>query len=106
MSRRPEVRDVVALDAERRLLEAELIRQLRERARARAEVGGAAELVPVERLLGVARHDLEELALRAALGNGDPDRAAPPAVQPRLEQVAIGRLAGTSTRGGTSCRSM
>ena len=41
-----------------------------------AEVGGAAELVPLERVGGVARHDLQEPPLRPAGGHRDPHRAA------------------------------
>ena len=103
----PEVRDVVALDPERRLLETELLGELGEGARARAEVRGAPQLVAVERLLGVPRDDLHQLALRAALGHRDADvRPAPRrSATPRGRRGRRAR-SGTSTRGGTSCRSM
>ena len=88
----PEVGDVVALDPEGRLLEAELLGELRERAGAGAEVGCPPQLVPMERLRRVAGHDLHQPSLRAAGRHRDRDVGAAPVRQPGLEHLAVRRL--------------
>ena len=62
-----EVRDVEALDAQRRFGKVQRVLQREQRARTRVVVGGAAQLVPDERLLGVLGDRLQQLALGAAL---------------------------------------
>src|SRR5690606_12770145 len=65
-------RDVVALDAQRRRVEAERLLDLLEGLAARREVARAPSAVQRERLLGVAVHRLREGALVAALRHTDP----------------------------------
>ena len=86
-----QVRYVVALDAQRRLGEAEGFLEVGERLRAGHVVARAAGLVDHERLLGVQGRRLEQLGLASALGDLDRHQLAAPGAQPLLE---IGRVVG------------
>ena len=99
------VADVEALDAQRRGRQLEGLLQLAQRARPGGEVGGALELVLVERLRGVARHRLGQRALVAALRHADADPRAAPLAEPlasarRCRRAAPARAprAGSPTR--------
>ena len=95
-----QVRDVEALDAQRRLVEAERLLQVGDGLRARGEVGAAPRLVEHQRLRRVARGRLGELRLLAALRDVEVRPAAPPQPlrltalraplgQPRRELVGV-----------------
>src|SRR5439155_6028070 len=87
---RPEVRDVVALDPQRSLDQPKAVGELRQLPGPRAEVGGPPELVPVKGLLGVARDDLHQLSLGAALGYADRDLGAATRTEPTFEHFDPG----------------
>ena len=89
-----DVRDVVALDPERRPGEPQRLGQLLEGAQGLALVGHPAGLLAGERLAGIAGGEGHELALLAALGHGQPRRAAPPGRQERLEVGGVGQERG------------
>ena len=97
-----EVADVVALDAHRRRRQAERAGELLERAERLALVGQPARLLARERLLGVARRELHELAPLAALRRPEvrPRSPAAPTGTPRAPAVSVTDR-GTRTRGGT-----
>ena len=105
---RPEVRDVVALDPERRLLEPEPIAQIRERPGPCPEVRGPPQLVSLERFLRVARDDLEQPPLGPAFGHPDLDPRSAAAGEPGLEEPEVGRRAGdqhpAAAPPGAPCR--
>ncbi len=86
------VADVVALDAQRRLVELEVVLQLLQGEAAQREVSGAGHLVPGEGLLGVAAHRLHEGALVAALRHPNADRGPPHRRQPLGHGVDVGGL--------------
>ena len=99
-----EVGHVVALDAQRRLGQAEVVLQLGERPAAGVVVAGPAQAVAGELLLGVAGDGLEQRALVAALRHADLHPRAALQAQPLL----VGRRrssgsTGTSTCLGTPC---
>ena len=77
-----QVRDVEALDAQRRLVEPERLLDLLQREAARGQVAAAPGLVQRERLLGVARDGLHQRPLVAALRHPQVDPAAAQAGQP------------------------
>src|SRR5262249_9500289 len=77
------LRDVEALDAQRRLIHAERLGDLFERLAARRQIGRALELVLSETLGGVALDGLHERALVAALRHADA-HAAPPMLREPL----------------------
>ena len=81
------VRDVVALDAQWRLLHPQGFGDLVEGLRAGGEVGGAAQLGLLERHLGVLDDGVEQRTLLAAQGDADVDLGAPPVRQVRDERV-------------------
>ncbi len=85
-----EVGDVVALDAQRNLLEAQRHLDLLQRLVARGQVGGALGLVHDQRLAGIAGHGLLEALLVAALGHPDADPAPPDVAQQRLDGPGVG----------------
>ena len=70
---RAEVRDVEALDADRRDVEAERLAQALQALAARSSRALGATLLAFERQRGVALGQLEELALLAALGRAQLD---------------------------------
>ena len=86
-----EVADVVALDPERRIGQAERLGQLGQGAQGLALVGQPADLLAGQGLGRVALGQFEELPLLAPPGHPQVDRAAAPVGQERLE---VGRLAG------------
>ncbi len=84
-----EVRDVVALDAQRRAGQPERIGELLERGEGLALIGQPARLLPGEMLLGVARGEGHQLALLAALGHAQVDRAATTLGEERLDRLRL-----------------
>ena len=104
--RRPQVRDVVGLDAQGRGGQPQHVAELGQGARASPEVRGPLELVAQERVLRVARDGLQQPAALSPLGDLDPDPT------PRRSDSHVSRTSrstghsGTNTDGGTSSRSM
>ena len=89
-----EVGDVVALDAQRHLVEREGLLDLLERTVAGGEVAGALGLVERERLQGVVGDRLLQVALVAALRHPDGHLAAAPLAEQLLHDVVVGRQRG------------
>ena len=82
-----QVGDVVALDAQRRLGQVERLLQLLQRHRPGRQVAGAAGLVQVQRLPGVARDRLEQRPLVAALRHPQVDPGAAQTLEPGRDLV-------------------
>ncbi len=85
-----EVGDVVALDAQRHVVEPEGDLDLLERLVARGQVRGALGLVHHQRLAGVAGHGLLEALLVAALRHPYADPAPPDVAQQLLDRLVVG----------------
>ena len=86
-----EVGDVVALDAQRHLVERERLLDLLQRPVAGGEVARPLGLVEGQRLGGVGGDGLLEVALVAALRHPDGDLAAPPLAEQLLEHAVVRR---------------
>src|SRR3712207_2645709 len=84
-----DVRDVDALDAQRRVGELERLLQLRQRQRAGGEVAGPLDPVPGEGLLGVALHRLQQGTLVAPLRHPQAHAAATELAQQLLVPVGV-----------------
>ncbi len=88
------VRDVVALDAQRRRLELERLLDLAQRLAAGREVARAPRAVQRERVLRVGADRRGELLLVAALRHPDVDPRAPQPGEPRGDLVGVRRQDG------------
>ena len=88
------VRDVDALDAQRRAVEPERVLDLLQRGGAGREVAGAAQLVLGEGLLGVALDGLGQRPLVAALGHADLHAGAAQPAEPLGQRVDVRRQLG------------
>src|SRR4051812_818461 len=84
-----EVRDVEALDAQRRLRQVERVLQRRERASAGVVVRRTLELVLGERFVRVVRDGLEELTLVAALRHAHSHLGAPQQSEELLVELEV-----------------
>ncbi len=89
-----QVGDVVALDAQRRLVQLQGVLDLLQRAAAGGEVGRAARLVLLERLVGVARDGLQQGLLVAPPRDAQPHRPAALLGQQLGHGVLVGRQRG------------
>ncbi len=86
-----QVGDVVALDAQRRLVEVERVGDLLQRLAAGGQVAGAADLVLRQGLLGVALDGLHQRLLVAALGHAHLDAGAALLGQQLGDGLGVGR---------------
>ncbi len=86
-----QVRHVVALDAQRRLVQAERVLDLLQRPAPGGQVGRAARLVLLERLVRVALDGLQQRLLVAAPGDAQPHRPAALLRQQLGHRVLVGR---------------
>lgn len=89
-----EMRDVEALDTQRRAVQGEGLRDLLQGAGAGGQIAGALGLVQDERLLRVAADRLHQVLLVAALRNPQRDLGAPALAQPLADRVRLLRQGG------------